>query len=318
MIHDRARCREVSRRIRDDLIHLGIVDDRTEVSHGRCRPRRGPIRYGGPPGGRLRAVRDARCRCHSGERSPARPGPMRTVRAPMSAALPRLATAVAAAGLMLAAEEPARDGHAACDLRPRRAQRDALFRGGRVEFGYLGGRVADRALERPHLERGAGREDREVRSEPVPRGCQVRDVGVGCRLLRHDHVPAPGHRALERAALERAVKSRRPGQLAERPRRSDRIIRVQGVGRKRLPVEGPHHPAHRALERARMEGAGKPGPEPAGRRTGRGNGAVGEERMGRRHGPRRLGPTDAHRVLERARLARSAERQPAARTSCSA
>ena len=28
MIHDRARCREASRRIRDDLIHLGLVDDR--------------------------------------------------------------------------------------------------------------------------------------------------------------------------------------------------------------------------------------------------------------------------------------------------
>ena len=32
MIHDRARCREASRRIRDDLIHLGVVDDRVEVA----------------------------------------------------------------------------------------------------------------------------------------------------------------------------------------------------------------------------------------------------------------------------------------------
>ena len=32
MIHDRARCREASRRIRDDLIHLGLVDDRVEVA----------------------------------------------------------------------------------------------------------------------------------------------------------------------------------------------------------------------------------------------------------------------------------------------
>jgi hypothetical protein len=32
MIHDRARCREVSRRIRDDLIHLGLVDAGPEVS----------------------------------------------------------------------------------------------------------------------------------------------------------------------------------------------------------------------------------------------------------------------------------------------
>ena len=31
MIHDRERCREASRRIRDDLIHLGIVDDGREV-----------------------------------------------------------------------------------------------------------------------------------------------------------------------------------------------------------------------------------------------------------------------------------------------
>ncbi len=32
MIYDRARCREASRRIRDDLMHLGIVDDRREVT----------------------------------------------------------------------------------------------------------------------------------------------------------------------------------------------------------------------------------------------------------------------------------------------
>ena len=32
MIHDRARCREVSRRIRDDLIHLGVVNSRSEVT----------------------------------------------------------------------------------------------------------------------------------------------------------------------------------------------------------------------------------------------------------------------------------------------
>jgi hypothetical protein len=31
MIHDRARCREASHRIREDLIHLGLVDDREEV-----------------------------------------------------------------------------------------------------------------------------------------------------------------------------------------------------------------------------------------------------------------------------------------------
>ncbi|MGH3303306.1 MAG: hypothetical protein ACRDOK_16815, partial [Streptosporangiaceae bacterium] len=31
MIHDRARCREASRRIRDDLIHLGLVDDGPSV-----------------------------------------------------------------------------------------------------------------------------------------------------------------------------------------------------------------------------------------------------------------------------------------------
>ncbi len=31
MIHDRERCREASRRIRDDLIHLGLVDDGQEV-----------------------------------------------------------------------------------------------------------------------------------------------------------------------------------------------------------------------------------------------------------------------------------------------
>src|ERR1022692_1467846 len=31
MIHDRDRCREASRRIRDDLIHLGVVDASREI-----------------------------------------------------------------------------------------------------------------------------------------------------------------------------------------------------------------------------------------------------------------------------------------------
>ena len=78
------------------------------------------------------------------------------------------------------------------------AQRDARVRGGRVEIGCLGGRIPDRALEWPHLERGAGREDKCAL--PVLRCCQVRDVGMGCRLLRHARSHRPiierwnGHR----------------------------------------------------------------------------------------------------------------------------
>src|SRR5258708_32681668 len=34
MVHDRARCREASRRIREDLIHLGLVEEGPEIALG--------------------------------------------------------------------------------------------------------------------------------------------------------------------------------------------------------------------------------------------------------------------------------------------